>query len=797
MFRNMQKHKLHTAINVIGMAVAFTCTILLLLLVYYQFSFDDFHQNKGRLFQVYSYSIGQQGVDVSGSMGYPVAPTLKSENTGIEKATRYKYGGRGVKYGDKELDLHIQLVDPDFFSMFSFPLVKGNRMNPLYDLGNAVISEYAAKRMFGTKDPVGRQILTNIGGEWKALVVSAVAKDFPRNSSINYDVLARPEISPDYIENKDKWSNTHHSVFVQLSSAAVQKGVEGQLRNITSKYNPGDTAFMKNKGYQPDENGDLSSLRLLPLAEVHFNEAINGSAVSKSFLYVLLLVSFVIVMIACFNFINLNIGLAFTRTKEMGIRKCLGAGKRQVWLQVWGESFVTVFIAMLIGTLTTIFILAYLSKTTDMNINGSMLYQPVVVFTLLVILFAVSFIASGYPAFIMGGLKVVEILKGKISLKKPGVFRNALIVVQFVIACVLICATIIIYQQFQHMRNAPLGYTTASLISIPIRNPGNGKNIVHKMRTRLSPQSSIVSVSGTSINLGVGQDGSRSKIGSGFDYNGKPVQTNVMPADYDILKTLNITVKEGRDFTTGYTADSNTAVIVTQSMAKQLSDKGVVGLEILSDSSRPKWNIVGVIPDFHLYSMHEKTEPLTIALDNNGFFSYILVRVATQNARVTMDLVKAAYAKVEPGAEFRGSYVDENIERWYKTEQALSQMFCVAALVAVVLSCMGLFGIAFIVIKQRVKEIGVRKVLGASVSSIAVLVIREFIKPVVIAIVIAIPVAWWTANKWLQDFEYRTTVEWTIFLATAFIAVLIAVATVSVHAIRAAVANPVKSLRME
>ncbi len=628
------------------------------------------------------------------------------------------------------------------------------------------------------------------------MVISAVLKDFPINSSINFDVLARPELSPDYAANKDKWDNQHHVVYVQLSANTTKTQAENQLRNFKKKYEPDEVAFMKNKGYKADANGDFSSMNLLPLTETHFDAAFNGRATSKPLLYVIMLVSFVIILIACFNFINLTIGLSFTRTKEMGIRKCLGAGRRQVWLQIWGESLFTVLTAMIIGIISIILLLKFINKTSAAGLDSSLFYQPVVVFMLLGILLFVSFIASGYPSFIMGKLKTVEILKGKISLKKPGLFRSALIVVQFAIACVLICSTIVIYRQFQHLRNAPLGYNTSTVISIPIHNPGEGRQIVNAMRTRLSSQSSVISVSGSSVNLGLGQDRGTSKIGLGFDYNGRSVRTNLMPADYDILKTLNIVPKEGRDFTSGYVTDSSHAVIVTESMAKQLSDKSVIGLSFLSDSSQPKWNIIGVIPDFHLYSMHEKAQPLMI-INSNGQLDYILVRVNTQNAIATMNLVKAAYAQAEPNTEFKGSYVNENVERWYANEQTLAKMFSIAALVAIALSCMGLFGIAFIVIQQRVKEIGVRKVLGASVGSVAVLVTKEFIKPVLVAMLIAIPVAWWAMNKWLQNFDYRITIQWTIFLAAAFVAVFIAVATVSIQAIKAAGANPVKSLRTE
>lgn len=771
LLRNMRKHKLHTAINIIGMAVAFRCTILLLLLVYFQYSFDDFHHNKERLYQVYNYSIGPQGEERSGSMPYPAAPTLKGEDIGIEKATRYKHGGRGIRAGAKELDVFIQLVDGDFLSMFSFPVVAGNTTSPLQDADALVLTEHSAKKIFGAEAAVGKTVSANIGGEWKTVQVSAVVQDFPDASSIKFDALARIEAAPDYAAGKNRWDATHHAVYVQLAPAAAKETVEKSLRFVTAKYNPADTAFMKAKGYTRDAAGDWHSMRLLPLRDVHFDAALGGRGMSKGALYILMLISSVIMLIACFNFINLNIGLAFTRTKEMGVRKCLGAGKRQVWGQVWGESFFTVFVALLIGGAATLFITRYLAKTTRAGVTAAPLFQPGFLLILAALLFLVSFLASGYPALVMGRLKAVEILKGKISLKRPGFFRNALITAQFVIACVLICATLVIYRQFQHMRNAPLGYTTSSLVSIPVHNTGDGRRIVARMRTRLANQASIISVSGSAINLGIGKDGSSSQVGIGFDYNGRPIQTAFMPVDYDILKTLDIPLKDGRDLRTDYAGDSSEAVIVTESMAKQLSDGNALGLEVLHDSTQPRWNVVGVIPDFHLYSLHQKAGALTLALTRSNDLSYILIRVATQNARATMDLIKATYAAVEPGVEFRGSYVDENIERWYEKERMLSRMFSIAAGIAILLSCMGLFGIAFIVIRQRVKEIGVRKVLGASVGSVAALVLREFIKPVAVAIVLALPIAWWATSKWLEDFEYRTPVSWILFLAGAFIAI--------------------------
>jgi len=798
LWRSMQKNKLHTAINIIGMSVAFTCSILLIVMVYNEFSFDQFHENKSKLFKLYTFGNAPEGLNLSGSMSYPAASTVKSEGIGIEKATRIRNRGGEVRYKDKNLDQTTLLVDNDFFSMFSFPVVKGIKLNPLASLNSIVLSEKAAGNLFGSEDPIGKNVEVKIGGQWIGLTVSAVLQDPPLNSSIRFSALARTEVDPSYAEQKNDWNSQHHSVYVQLAGNTTQSQVEKQLRNFTQKYNPTDIEFLKKKGYNKDANGDYSGMKILPINELHFSSALGtGNGVSKSLLYILLLVAFVIILIACFNFVNLNIGLSFTRTKEIGIRKCLGAGKRQVWLQVWGESFITVLLSMIVAIAAAIILMSSFNKLMQSKFDVSLLSQPSIIFYLLLMLLSVSFIASGYPSYIMGKLKTVEILKGKISLKRPGIFRNALIVAQFVIAIVLICTTAIIYQQFQHLRNAPLGYSTESLVSIPIKKYEKGKEIVSQLRTMLASQSSVVSVTGSDVNLGMGADNSTNRTSFGFDYNGKSVGTDFMSADYDILKTLNIPLKAGRDFSTDYVADTNTSVIVTESMAKQLGDKDVIGLSFYADSSRPKWTVVGVIPDFHLYSMYEKNEPLTISMTSTSFVNYALIRVNTQNPNATMDILKNAFAQVQPGEEFKGSYVTENIGRWYANEKRLSTMFTIAAMVAIILSCMGLFGMAFIIIRQRVKEIGIRKVLGASVGGITALITKEFIRPVCIALLIAIPIAWWAMNSWLQDFPYRVSVQWWVFTAAGLVAIAIAILTVSFHAIKAAIANPVKSLRTE
>ena len=745
MLRNMKHNKVHTSINVVGMAVAFTCSIVIFLTVYFMFSFDDFHVNKDRIFKAYNFSKGADGDEIGTSMSYPVQPAMLSENVGIEKATLIRNAGNGVMYKDTEKELGVKLVDDDFFSIFSFPVLNGNRQSPLGNLDEVVITEYAAKMIFDKEDPIGKSIKVKINDSWKQLVVSAVVKDFPLNSGFKFDVLARTELDQSYPEAKNKWDDQHSELFVMIAANTTKEKVESRLRQVVKKYHTQDVEVMKKDGFKLDENGDYASLKLFPLTEIHFNPKFNGGGggggVNKSGLYIILLIGVMILLIACFNFVNLNIGLSFNRSKEMGIRKCLGAGKRQVWLQVFGESFFICLLAMIIGIIGSALVLKLMQQQLASSVRFSMLASPVFVLILLVVLVLVAFISGGYPSAIVSRLKTTEILKGKFNLKKSGLLRNGLVVAQFVIAGVLICATIIIYQQFNYLRNAPLGYETTSLISIPIRDGNKSRDIIHQLRMRLGSQSSIVSVSGTDANLGLGKDGSTSRSRMGFDYNGSTVRTTVLSADYNILQTIGIKPLEGRDFSTAYVTDSSNAVIISESLAKQLDKKDILHSGFSTDSGNAKLNVIGIIPDFHLYSMHEKADALMITLEPKQSLGYALVRIKTTNPTQAMELIKTTYAKLEPGVLFKGSFVEENIERWYSTEKQMGRMFTASAIIAIILSCMGLFGIALIAIRQRIKEIGVRKVLGASASGIAAMVTKDFIKPVLLAMVIAIPIA--------------------------------------------------------
>lgn len=798
--RILQKHKTYSLINILGLSVAFLCSTLLFLNATHELSYDSFYPDKEDIYKIYHYSRTIEGEEKTGSMAMPVAPTVKSNISQVEYATRFIASNSGLEYNSKKLDLQVNLTDEDFFKIFSIEILKGNKLNPLHDLGNAVVTEYAASRIFGTEDPIGKVIRIKIGGELKELTVSAVIKDFSQNSTLTYDVLVRPEIRADYPTEKDNWNNWNHDVYIKLKPNTNPEVVEAGLRDITSKYNIEDTVYMKKNGYLKDNYGHYTAFLLLPLTEVHFDAkaGANNGAISKIYIYTLLLISFSILAIACFNFINLNIARSFTRAKEVGIRKCLGAGKQQIFLQIWGESLMICLFAVLISIIAGLSVLKGFNQLFGTKLSMLYFMQPSAIIMLLVSVLLISFAAGGYPALVISRLSITSVLKGKIDIKKPGIFRNSLIVLQFTVACLLMVCTLIAYKQFQHMRNMPLGYNKESVISVPVYgiNGMKGRDVIAQLRSRLASESAVTSITGSNINLGVGKDGSTSKMSRGFEYKEKGIHTNWMTVDYDFLKTLNIKLLEGRDFSREYGTDTISSVVVSESMLKQFQVTDALSLTFSTDTSRPPYRVIGVIPDFHLYSLHETTEPLTIDISSQSSVYYALIKT-NGNPVNAMNLIERTFKEIAPGKEFKASFLDENTDRWYQKEQRLSILLGISAGIAIIISCLGLFALALLMIQQRVKEIGIRKVLGASVFSINKLLIRDFLMLVVIAIIIASPLAWWLMSKWLSDFPYRIQISWSVFIIVAFSAIFIALITISFNTIKAALVNPVKSLRSE
>ena len=795
-WRNFVKHKAYTAINLVGLIVAFSSSILVFLAAYFDLSYDGFHANAKNIYRTLNQVQTAEGVRYGNSMAYPLAPTLKKEFSEIKYAARIKYGSGAIRYNGKDYNKSIRTTDPDFLKMFSFPMVSGNADNALNDLSNIIISQHMAKAIFGTEDPMNKTVQVKLNNAWTNFIVTGVISDFPDNSSIQYDGFIRIENAGDYVENKNEWNNQQHNVFIQLGDNVSQAQFEKRVQSFLTKNNPLSPEDIQKLNVKPDKFGNYATLVLTPLKDVHFFDNSTGGA-KKMYVYTLFLLAFFIMLIASINFINLSIARSFTRAKEVGVRKSIGANKHQLFLQIWSESVLICAIAFIIGLLIAYLLLPPFRTLFNTLLPFSFIAQPVTLLCILGCFLLVSLVSGGYPALVMSGFNTIEILKGKLTLKKRGGLRNGLIVIQFSIAILLICSTVIVLQQLNYLRTMPLGYDKQQVISVPISSSAEGGKFIENMRNHFLMDNNVMAISGTSINIGDGLDNSSNRQSYGFDYGDKAIQTDWVFVDYGYLKTLDMKLMAGRDFDKAFATDAATSVIINESMAKQMGDKDVVGKFIWPDTSQPKLQIVGVIPDFHLYSLHEKVEPLTMQIGHSKLMGYALLRLKTGNMVGMMDKVKKFWKSEFPDKEFQGSFLDENTERWFKKEQQLSTIYSIAAAIAIIISCMGLFAIALLMIEQRIKEIGVRKSLGASVQSIVKMLSKDFLKLVFVSIVIATPIAWYAMNNWLKDFAYHIDIQWWVFVLTGLLAIIIALLTVSYQSIRAALMNPVKSLRSE
>jgi putative ABC transport system permease protein len=793
--RNLWKHKIFTVINIVGLAVAFGAAILLSFTAFHELSFDDFHTHKSALYELYREVHLPGKTDNNNSFPVPFTPALKAAFPDVARATRFgENGGSILRYNNHEFHYNILSVDPDFLEMFSFPLEKGDKSTALNDLGSIVLTRTVAKSVFGTEEPIGRTIEIKTTEQWSPFIVTGVTNDPPKNSSLEFSGLVRFENIPYYASHKDKWNANNHEVFVQLSPGASQTAFENKVKNFIHLHYDSLLIQMKLDGGIPDKEGELLRVRMIPIADIHSSPITNFVGANKFYPWLLLLIGAFILFIASINFVNLSLGRALTRAREIGIRKVLGAMRKQVLLQFWGEALIICVIALVIGVLLAKAFMPGYKTLFQQELAPGILTSPLFLLSIGCGFGLVSLLAGGYPAWMLSTMKTAQTVKGKITVGTNHRVRNTLMIAQFVISGLLIICTSIVWQQVNYMRSAPLGYNKQQVISIPVGMNIDGEKALTLMRNGLANLPGVLSVSGTDNNMGRGRDNSSSTSIIGFDYKGKTIHSHWQRIDYDYAKTLDLQLVQGRDFSRNFATDSAGALI-NERMAALLGAKNP--LDVVLNLDDIKLRIVGVVKDFNFKSLRQEIAPLTMVIRNDMPISYIFVKVTPSNLPASMDAVQKVWKNINPKAESEISFLDENTDKQYRKEQRLSRIFISGAIMAIVISCMGLFAIIVLVLGQRTKEIGIRKILGASTTNILTLVAKEFLQLVLIATIIASPIAWYLMHQWLQDFAYRIHISVWVFLFSAAIALLIALVTISVETLRTARLNPVDNLKAE
>lgn len=795
-WRNLWKNRLFTTINIVGLSVAFGVAILLSMDSLHELSYDKFHANGDSLYKTFITWQTPKGTEVGTSQPTPFANALQSEVPGVEKITRYLETDALVSYNEKEINLDAVWVDADFFSMFTFPIAQGDKKNPLKDLSSIVVTETTANKLFGEKNPIGKTVTILVNGKQEPFTISGIAADSPKENSLEFEIALRFEKNTEYEETKERWGAQYHEVYVQLQNGVLATDFEKSSRAFTNLHYKEASERLKRDGALPNVSGNFLQLGLLSITDVNFTSFTKGYAeISRGATYLVLGVAFLILFIACVNFINMSIARSSQRLREIRMRKTLGAEKQQLFFQFWSESLFVFLVSVGLGILLSVVLLNDFQTLFRTSASFEILISPKIILISTVLILFITLFVGGYPALLLSRLGTIQSLKGKLETSGKNRVRDALIVVQFSIAIVLISGTLVLWEQVEYMQNKDLGYDKEQVLSFPLDGKRNSYAAIRLLRNELAGNPNILGVTASDNNLGRGKDGSQYTSVWGFEYKGKTVKTNSLVVDYDYIKTLGLELMQGRSFDNNRENDSQ-VVIINESMARELGEDNPLEAQLpVGDSLGSP--IIGVVKDYNFQDISKAIEPLTFFLDRESRLNYAYVKVTPVNMSNSFDVIEAAYKKIEPNTAFLGSFLDENVDRTFRREKTMATLITSGSVIAIILSCIGLFAMSLLIVAQRTKEIGIRKVIGASVISITYILTKDFLKLVVVAFLIATPIAWWFAKDWLQNYAYHIDLSWSLFTLSGLLAVAIAVLTISTKTIKAAIANPLNSLRDE
>ncbi|MEO6638702.1 MAG: ABC transporter permease [Ginsengibacter sp.] len=783
-WRNLLKSKVFSLINILGLTIGITVCMMIFLFIMNEFSVDNFHEKGDRIYRVMR-AFKNEGK--SSSVAYlsgPYAPALLNDFKGqVQKAVRVSPNDDLVTIGDMSFhEKNVYDVDPGFFSLFSFPLLKGNAATVLKDPNSVVLTETTAKKYFGSiANAMGKVIEMD---KKLQLKVTGIAKDVPSNSHLNFDLIV-PLENYKSSGNMTTWINNGLYTYVLLAPQTSRAQVEKRLPAFMEKYMGSD---MKKFGF-------AFSLSLTPLKDVYFENATFDSVKhgDKTVVYIFLSIAVLILLIACINFMNLSTIRAAERSKEVGLRKVLGALRNNLVWQFIGESILLTAISCLFSVFLLMTVMPWYNQLLGYSLIVSWNAAPTWLFLAGVIV-VVGFLAGSYPAFFLSSFSPVQALKGRLRLGKGGSsFRQILVVIQFSISVFLIIGTIIITRQMNYVKNKQLGYNNEQTVIVPIDN-GEIYEHMNTFKSELQNESAVRSVSIMSGEPGGFFDGHMFDVEDHAErWNGRTEF-----ADFEYVKTLGLKIIAGRDFSSGFPTDTTEAVLINKTAATKLgwTPEQAVGKwmqNTVRDDNRRR--VIGVVADFNFQSLKENIEALVIspAMDRR----VALVKLKPGNIQQGLAAIKKAYSEAAAAYPFEYRFLDQQFGNLYKKDLRQQNILTVFACLAIFVACLGLFGLASFTATKRFKEIGVRKVLGSSVQGIVLLLSKDLLKPVVIATCIALPLGYFVMDKWLQNFAYKSALSWWIFALAALVTFGIALITVSIKAINAAVMNPVKSLRTE
>lgn len=803
--RNLWKNKGYSAINIFGLAVGLASCLLITLYVTDELSYDRYNKKADRIYRINS-DIRFGGADLhitetSDMMG----ELLKKDYPQVEEYTRIynNEGDKLIKKGDEFIDEpRIAYVDSTFFDVFTLPAIEGNPNKALFEPNTVVLTQTAALKYFNNVHAIGKILEIKNDASTIPFKVTAVIKDVPKESHFNFEVFLSMK-NANYQWGQLTSHNFH--TYLLLKPGTDYKAFEKHFDQYTDKYVlPYAQQFIKiNSMDEFRKAGNKLEYSLIPLTGIHlksdFNFEITPSG-NIQYVYIFSVVALFILILACINFMNLSTARSAKRAKEVGIRKVLGTQRKTLITQFLTESTITALIALALALLIAYLVLPLFNDIAAKTLSITDLFNKQLILFLILLPFIVGLLAGSYPALYLSKFKPIAVLKNNLHTGfKKSSLRNVLVVFQFAISIMIIIGTIIVYSQLHYIQTKQLGFNKDQVLIIDGAN-ALGKNAQAFKNDVLALES--VSSGTLSAYLPVSNssrsDNSYSKEAVMNTQSGIDMQTWIV--DYDYIKTMGMQIVKGRNFSKDYGSDSS-AILITETTARMLGFDDPVGKTIYSPTGAPgagalvPVQIIGVVKDFNFESLRRKLGPLCMHLGNsNGLASF---KVSSTNTKNLITQIEKKWKQLAPGMPFSYRFMSDSFNEMYRSEQRVGNLAVVFAILAILIACLGLFGLVTYMAEQRHKEIGVRKVLGASVSNVVLLLSKDFLLLVAIAAVLAFPLAWWGMHKWLQDFEYRIQITVWVFVIAGMAALLIALFTVSYQAIKAALANPVKSLRTE
>lgn len=747
-------------------------------------SFDRFHKNYNEIYRVLT--IDKALGVTSNLVGITLPPlgfTMKAELPEVINSVRISNSGRNlIEYNQIPLySENLIYTEKSLFEVFDYELVSGNPETALTIPNTAVLTEEMSKKIFGQEDPMGKTIKLDNNTD---LQVVGVMEDAPTNSHMVFDVLISiipTEQDSSTSQFLNSWQSIAMTTYVQLNNAKHMSGVISKMDTIIRDNNVG-TNF---------------SVTLQPLADTHLNsngilyDGYNAEKSDLSYVYTLSIVGLIVVLIAAFNFMNLSTARSANRAKEVGMRKVLGALKNQLTIQFLLESIMVCLMALLVSFFLLLILSPYLDFGIEQNFLLSIVSDPQTIITTISIVLIIGLLAGIYPAFLLSGFSILKVLKGNFKTGESGVWlRKVLVITQFVASIVMIIGTLGVYSQLNFLKNTDKGFDEAQIITV---NLGDNalKESSETLKNELEQITSIESVafSGTMPGRGTGRRGIRPEGAAEDDV----WIVSVMSVNEDYFGLMGMEIIEGRNYDSKITTDGTESIIINDAMAKALSWKVPIGRTIGLGSNQRR--VIGVVKDFHFANMRHKIEPMILPM--SGFNGVLSVKIKQENIATTLKTIEDKWTDINPNHPFEYSFFDEEFGQLYQSDEKFAGLIVAFTWLAVFIACLGLLGLSTFTAEQRIKEIGVRKVLGANVSSIIILLSKEFTKPVIISCVIAVPISYYLLNQWLEGFAYRIDMPWVTFGIACVLALIIAQLTVGYHSLRAAISNPVNALRNE